>query len=226
MNILQGRIVAITGAGGHLGRVLVRRFVEAGATVVAIVGSEASAFDLPFDESREAWAYVADVTDEAAVCETFDAMAREVGPLDLLVHAVGAWEASPLSDTSLRAWQNQLDVNLTSTFLCFREASKHMVGHGGRLVAFASRQGADRGAMEQAAYSAAKAGVVRLVEAAAQEFQGHITAHAIAPSHLVDEAGEAGGVLCDDVAKMCVALATPLGDAFNGQVLRLYGLDG
>lgn len=224
MNVLQGRVVAITGAGGRLGHVLVRRFASAGATVVAIVASEADAFDLPLPPDRDAWAYVADVTDEAAVRTTFEAIGKEVGRLDALVHAVGAWGTSPLHDTSLAAWQRQLDINLTSTFLCFREASKRMLGPGGRLIAFASRQGADGAALEQAAYSAAKAGVVRLVEAAALEFKGHITAHAVAPSTMVDDAGKPG-VLYDDVARMCVGLTTPLGDAFNGQVLRLYGLD-
>lgn len=222
---LAGRVVAITGAGGRLGRVLVRHFSDAGATVVAVVSSEASAFDLPLADGAEAWAYVADVTDEDAVRDTFAAIGKEVGRLDALVHAVGAWEATPLHDTSLRAWNHQMSVNLTSTFLCFREASRLMLGAGGRLIAFASRQGADYGAIEQAAYSAAKAGLVRLVEATAQEFKGHVTAHAVAPSQMHED-GAAAGVRYDDVAEVCKALVSPLGDAFNGQVLRLYGLDG
>ena len=225
MSHLNGRVVAITGASGRLGRHLVQRFSDAGATVVAVVSSEASAFDLPFAPGRDAWAYVADVTDEQAVRDTFEAIGREVGRLDALVHAVGAWEATPLHATSARAWRHQLEVNLTSTFLCFREASRLMLGTGGRLIAFAARQGADRAGFEQAAYSASKAGLVRLVEAAAAEFKGHITAHAVTPSTMLEEPEETG-VRYDDVAKMCIALSTPLGDAFNGQVLRLYGLDG
>ncbi len=225
MNVssLQGLTIAVTGADGRLGQQVVQLLAQQGATIAAIVLREEDAARIPFPEDGEGWAFPCDVTQEDEVARCFEAISRQFGGLDRLVHTVGGWAASDLHETSLAAWNEMLTVNLTSTFLVFREASRYMTGRKGRLVAIASRQGADGGVAGQAAYSAAKAGVVRLVEAAAAEFKGHITAHAIAPSTLV-AAGDGGeGVPATDVAELCAYLCGPGGDALNGATLRAYG---
>ena len=222
---LRGRVVAVTGASGRLGRHLVHTFASQGATIAALVPTEADARAIPFPPGGEGWAFLADVTDEASVRQAFAGIQAQFGGLDVLVHAVGAWEASPLLETTAEAWNRLLALNLTSAFLCFREGARLMTGRSGRLIGIAARQGADRGVAEQAAYSASKAGLIRLVESVAAEFQGHVTAHAIAPSSLADEPG-AEGVATADVARLCLALCTGAGDALNGSTLRAYGLNG
>ncbi len=222
---LNGRVVVITGANGRLGRRMVQGFAGAGATVAGLVRNEADAAEVP--RAGDVQVFVADVTDEAAVEAAFDAVVRRCGRVDALVHTVGAWEARPLLETTPAQWAAMLARNLTSAFLCFRAAARVMQagGHGGRLIAFASGQGADRGAAKQAAYSAAKAGVVRLVEAVAAEFAGTgLTAHAVAPSMILydDEAG-AEGVRADDLVALCRYLCTDAGAALNGATLRAYG---
>lgn len=96
---------------------------------------------------------------------------------------------------------------------------------GGRLVAVASGQGADGGVAEQGPYSAAKAGVVRLVEAVAAEQDGRITAVAVAPSMILFGGEEPGtrGVSVEAIADLCVYLAGEGGGIHNGEVLRAYG---
>lgn len=215
---LSDTAVVVTGAGGRLGRILVARVVAAGARVVAL--DAVAPDDLPDGVAVR----TADLTDEAAVEAAFAEAEQEAGALGALVHAVGMWDGQPLAETPLADWRRMLDVNLTSAFLCFREAARRMgTPGGGRLVAIASRQGADRGVAEQAAYSASKAGVVRLVEAAAAEYEGRITAAAVAPSTLLFDGDGGGGVAAEAVADLCVYLCGDGGAIHNGAVLRAYG---
>ncbi|MFQ5568972.1 MAG: SDR family NAD(P)-dependent oxidoreductase [Rhodothermales bacterium] len=221
-NNLEGWVVVITGAAGRLGRRMVSRFAEHGATIAA-VDVQADAMVLP--EGARGRAFGVNVTDEAAVQVGFQQIGEAFGRVDALVHTVGAWDGRPFLDTSLDAWNRMVDLNLTSAFLCFREALRLMQGHGGRLIGIASGQGADRGRAQQGGYSAAKAGVVRLVEAVAEEMEGSgITAHAIAPSMILfEENSDQKGVAVSHIVDLALYLCSPAGDALNGATLRAYG---
>jgi 3-oxoacyl-[acyl-carrier protein] reductase len=222
---LEGKTVVVTGAAGRLGRLLAEHLARDGATIVALVRNEAEAQDIPFPEEAEGWAFPVDLADERLVAATFGQIGQQFGAIDALIHAAGGWASHPLLETTLDQWDDQLRRNLTSTFLCFREAARLMTGRRGRLIAFAAGQGVDRGPAQQAAYAAAKAGVARLVEATAAELAGTgITAHAIAPSSILyDAGGEAKGVSAVELLRLCRFLLTPAGDALNGSTLRAYG---
>ncbi|MFN3596651.1 MAG: SDR family NAD(P)-dependent oxidoreductase [Rubricoccaceae bacterium] len=220
---LSALTVVVTGAGGRLGRVLVRHLAET-------CGARVAALDLapPAALPEGARGFGADLGDEAAVAEAFDAVAAALGTPHALVHTVGMWDGAPLAETALADWNRMLRVNLTSTFLCFREAVRRMraAGTSGRLVALASMQGADRGVAQQAAYAASKAGVVRLVEATAAEYaEAGITAAAVAPSMILfgDEPEGTRGVAAADVAALCAHLCGNGGAVHAGTVLRAYG---
>ncbi len=219
---LTDAVVVITGARGRLGRIVADRMLAAGARVAAL--------DLvpPDDLPPRAHPIGADLADEGAVADAFSRIGSELGVPAALVHTVGMWESAPLTSTTLDAWERLIRVNLTSTFLCFREAARVMrrAGAGGRLVAIASRQGADGAPAEQGGYSATKAGVVRLVEATAAEYAAEgITAAAIAPSSMLfgDEDHGSRGVPASRVADLCVYLCGAGGLVHNGSVLRSYG---
>ncbi len=217
------RVAVVTGAGGRLGRLLCAEFVRRGRPVAAFVRSASDPLVSGPDPGVRP--VVCDLTDERAVTAAFARVARESGGIAQFVHAAGAWGMSPLVDTSLEAWRALVDVNLTTAFLSLREATRHaLVAGGGHLVAIAARQGVDGGAAEQGAYSAAKGGLVRLVEAIAAE-HGHagLVARVVAPSMVLFDGTSGSGVRADELAKRCVDLASPGDPAPNGSVVRLYG---
>lgn len=223
MASLSNKVVVITGAAGRLGRRLVSRFAEEGATIAAVVRNDDEARSIPFPDNAEGWAFPADVTNEELANACFDQIGAQFTSIDALIHTVGGWEAKPFLETSAADLERMLRLNLTSAFLCFREAARLMAGRGGQLIGIASAQGADRGAAEQVGYSASKAGVVRLVETVSAELKGSgITAHAIAPSTIRhDDEGE--GVAADDIVEICHSLITRTAAALNGSTIRAYG---
>jgi NAD(P)-dependent dehydrogenase (short-subunit alcohol dehydrogenase family) len=217
---LDGHVVIITGAGGRLGQHMVRQFAARGATVAAV--------DLETDripDHAQVHPFAVNMTQEDAVRECFGDIAETLGPPDGLVHTVGMWAGHPLLETTLDDWRTVMDVNLTSTFLAVRETLRHLDG-GGRIIAMASGQGADQGVAEQGAYAAAKAGVIRLVEAVTDEYAGQgVTAHAIAPSMILfgNEDADAQGVPAEDIVDLALYVYTTGGPATNGATLRAYG---
>ena len=219
-NNLGEAVVVVTGAAGRLGGRMMQGFAGEGATVAALVRDPSR-----LSGSAAGQVFKADVTNEDEVVAGFQQIGETFGAIDALVHTVGAWAGSPFLDTSLGDWEKIVRVNLTSTFLCFREAARLMQGRGGRLIGIASGQGADRGRARQGGYSASKAGLIRLVEAVAEEFDGAgITAHAIAPSTILyDEPADQKGVAVSDLVDLALYLCGPAGASLNGDTLRAYG---
>lgn len=206
-----------------MGRRMVTAFSERGADVAAVGRTPEAASVL---DEGECTYYAIDMGEEVRVEEGFRQIVAAHGRIDVVVHTVGMWEGRSLLETTRAAWQRVVDTNLTSTFLCFREAIRHMQeSGGGRLIAFASKQGVTGGAEEQAAYSAAKAGVVRLVESVGREHQADgIIAHTIAPSFIRYQESGQPGVPAADLVRLVLYLSDPsAGAALNGATLRAFG---
>lgn len=212
----------VTGAGGRLGRLVAERLVAAGDAVAAL--------DRAAPDVAGALGIAADLADEASTAAAFDRAERELGTPRALVHAVGTWDGGPFAETDLAAWEAVMRTNLTTAFVCVREAVRRMLaepaGTGGSVVLVASGQGADRGVAQQAAYSAAKAGVIRLAEAVAAEHRADgIAVVVVAPSTLLFGAEPDGtvGVSAAAVADLCVRLCGPEALVHTGATLRAYG---
>ena len=135
--------------------------------------------------------YAANVADENDVVQFMDAVAADSGALDVLINNAGITrdgllmkfkDGELLGKMSLENWQAVLDVNLTGTFLCGREAAVHMArfGAGGVIINISSLSRV--GNFGQSNYSATKAGVAALTVLWARELARHgIRTGAIAP---------------------------------------------
>lgn len=180
---LEGRTAVVTGGCRGIGLAAVERLRASGA-VVAI-------FDVDADELARVAArlagtrvYTMDVTREADVTAAFDRAALDLGRIDIAVNAAGIAGARVLvAECSHAEWLRVIDVNLNGTFLCCREALKHMRKTGyGRIVNVASIAGKE-GNTFAAHYSAAKAGVIALTKALAKEsLERDIRVNCVAPA--------------------------------------------
>ncbi|PPD13983.1 MAG: 3-hydroxyacyl-CoA dehydrogenase [Methylobacterium sp.] len=243
---LAGKHVLITGGGSGIGADLARGFAEAGAEVV-IAGRRMEALEAVAAKTG-ARAIQADVTDEESVVRLF----AEAGPCDIVIANAGAAESAPFTKTSLAQWQAMLGVNLTGTFLTFREGLRQMPGWG-RLIAIASIAGL-RGHPYVAPYVAAKHGVVGLTRAVALEVaKREITVNAICPGYVATEMTErsvanirartgmdAAGALAaltktspqnrliepPEITSLALWLCSDAARGMNGQALMLAGGDG
>lgn len=136
----SGRIALVTGAGRGIGRVCARALNAAGWTVVLagrqLASLEEAAQSCPAPE--RAWPCVADVSQEEAVRSLFDQIEARYRRLDLLFNNAGVFTAGvPLEALSLADWKAAVDINLTGSFLCTREAfrlMKKQSPRGGRII--------------------------------------------------------------------------------------------
>lgn len=209
-------LAIITGASGRLGSVTVQGFLEAGYRVVGLDRSGRAIGATPV--------LTIDATAEDSVTRVFETIRASYGTPSVIIHTVGMWAMQPFAETELDAWQTIMDVNLTSSFLIFREGARMMAETGGAMIGICSQQGSVRGAAQQAAYSASKAGVKRLVEAIGAEYAGTgLRAHAVAPSMILFDGDEGKGVTANDLVEHFLYLASPAGASLNGDTLHAFG---
>ena len=188
---LDGEVALVTGAAGALGKAISAGLADAGAAVVLLdrdhVQLEVALKDLErqFNTARFS-AEVADITSEDDVRRAIARSVERFGRLDILVNNAGI---SPVFERAeamaLDDWRRILDVNLTGTFLCAREAALQMIKQrGGRIINTSSVVGGV-GSHHLAAYCASKGGVVALTQALAADWARHnIRVNAVAPGYL------------------------------------------
>src|ERR1017187_10614886 len=166
MNALEGKVALITGATGGLGRFVTEAFLVAGAKVVGVSRSiQASDFPHPAFAALPAELWRGEAARKVA-----DDIVAQLGRIDALVHVVGGFAGGKsVADTDDATLDQMLDLNYRSAFFMARAVLPHMLQQGsGRILAVASRQAAEPGAMV-GAYSASKAALVALVRAIALE---------------------------------------------------------
>ena len=190
------RVALVTGGSGALGQAIVHRFLADGAAVCVpwIVDAERARLDASLDASTRARVMLerCDVTDDAAMARLAAAVVDKHGRLDVLVTGVGGFAGGGLVDTDRAAWDRMLAMNLTSAFTAARAVVPHMLAaSGGRVVMISSRAVVPP-AGGFIGYTVAKAGVIALMQALAQEVKGRgVTVNAVAPSTMDTPANRA-----------------------------------
>src|SRR5580658_6835148 len=220
---LEAKRVVVTGAHGGLGGAVVDAFVSAGA--LCYLPQRGSATES--GHGREVVGGV-DLTNEADVV----AFCAGLPPIWASIHLAGGYAGAPFVETTREALQDQLGMNLTTAFLCCREAVRSMQRSGaGRIVNVCSKAALvpSGGAV---AYAVAKAGVAALTRSLAEEVKSeNILVNAVAPSIIDTIANRAAMPKADasrwpkpsEIAKTILWLASPENSLTTGAVVPVYG---
>ena len=185
---LDGQVAVVTGGGGSLGRTASHVLSQAGAAVVVADRDREAAERVRVEIAAEGGQTAVrewDVTLEPVVAAGFGQVLEEYGRLDVLVNSVGGGKHVPAMEMSLADWNEVLTRNLTSTFLCCREAGRRMAAQGGgSIVNISSIMGHSGGGLyPNSAYHASKGAVVNLTRALAAEWGRHgVRVNEIAPT--------------------------------------------
>lgn len=185
-NLLQNKVILITGGGSGLGRAMALRFAELGAAV-ALVGRRLA----PLEETAEAirllggraFCYSQDIRDPIGVSTMIEAVWAHYQTIDVLVNNAAGNFASPTEQLSHRAVDAVLNTVLHGTFYCTLEIGKRWIANNipGTVLSIAATY-AQGGSGFVVPSAVAKAGVVNLTQSLAAEW-GHfgIRLNALAP---------------------------------------------
>lgn len=235
-----GRVILVTGGAKGVGRGISEGFLAAGDTVV-ICGRQPPE-SLPSAAGRNAEFIAADVRDRAAVDALFEQIVTRHGRLDVLVNNAGGAPFSLAATASPRFHESIIALNLLAPLHLAQKANALMQAQAtGGVIVFVASVSALRPSPGTAAYGAAKAGILSLVQSLAVEWAPKLRVVAVTPGlvqteqshlHYGDEAGIAqvsatvplGRMATpQDIGAACVWLASPAAAYASGTNLVLHG---
>ncbi len=171
---LQGKTALVTAAGQGIGRAIAETFVREGASVIATDLDAGKLAGLEGAQTRSL-----DVLSTDAVT----ALAKEIGPINVLVNAAGYVHQGTIFETSEKDWDFSFDLNVKSMHRTISAFLPGMLETGaGSIVNIASAASSIRGVPNRYAYGTTKAAVIGLTKAVAADFiQKGVRANAICP---------------------------------------------
>lgn len=244
MKLLEGKTAIVTGAARGIGRAIALRFAQEGANVAFT--------DLKLDENTEslakeiealgvkAKAYASDASNFEETEKVVNSIVEEFGTVDALVNNAGITMDTLLMRMTEQQWDTVINVNLKSVFNFTKAAQRIMLKkRSGSIVNLSSVVGV-HGNAGQANYSASKAGIIGFTKSIAQELGSrNIRCNAVAPGFIItemtaklsDEQRQAWeefipmkrGGTPEEVANVCLFLASDLSSYISGQVISICG---
>ena len=185
---LNGKVAWVTGASYGIGFSIARALHSAGATVVfndrgqKEVDAGLAAYKA---EGINAFGYVCDVTDEAAVNATAAKIEKEAGVVDILVNNAGIIKRIPMTEMSAADFRQVIDVDLNAPFIVAKAVLPSMIKKGGGKIINICSMMSELGRETVSAYAAAKGGLKMLTKNIASEYGAYnIQCNGIGPGYI------------------------------------------
>ncbi|CAJ0539721.1 Ff.00g071940.m01.CDS01 [Fusarium sp. VM40] len=212
---LQGKTAIVTGAAAGIGFSIAEAYAETGADIALWYRTSNKAHERAEELAKKynvtgeypyVKAYQVDMRDPDAVEKAVDQSVKDLGGrLDIFVANAGIpWTKGPMIDGPIDHYRDVVQTNLDGTYYCAKAAAKHwrrqknegtnLDGQpltnytSGSFIATASMSGSIVNTPQlQAAYNAAKAGVIHLIKSLAVEWARFARANAISPGYIITE---------------------------------------
>jgi 2-dehydro-3-deoxy-D-gluconate 5-dehydrogenase len=205
---LDGRVAAVTGGNGGIGRGIALGLAAAGAAVAVLARNqrknEAVLGELRALGAAPAIALKLDVTDRAALAPAMAEVERTLGPVDILVNNAGIALAGGVLKVEAAAWDRVIETNLNACFLLAQIAARAMAPRRrGKIINIASEY-SHFGNPILPSYAASKGGLIQLTKSMAVELAPHnIQVNALVPGWIESEltAPMKGRPFYDDVVR-------------------------
>ncbi|MGT2712616.1 SDR family NAD(P)-dependent oxidoreductase [Streptococcus oriscaviae] len=243
---LEGKVAAVTGAVGGMGRTIVQEFAKQGAKVVLMDIREDALVEYAEEIAKEYGIETLAVkTNSVSEEEVDNAVAKTLekfGRVDILVNTAAMLRACPLEDLPLDEWRETVDINLTGYFLVSQRFGRQFIKQGKGTMVHISTIASVFPETYSAAYSSTKAGVNMMSRQMAAEWgQFGVRSNCIQPcfvktplseSFYADPVVEEGRKALTankrigntmDIANAVMYLASDRSDYTNGHELRVEG---
>ncbi len=244
MKLLEGKVAIVTGAARGIGKAIALKFAQEGASVAFT--------DLNRDENMEQTerelnalgakcrGYVSNAADFADTEKVVGQILADFGRIDVLVNNAGITRDGAMKRMDEAQWDMVINVNLKSAFNFIHAVQPVMFKQkGGSIINMSSVVGV-HGNANQANYAASKAGMIALAKSMALELgPRNIRANSVAPGFILTEMTDVlpdevkaawneriplrRGGTPEDVANVCLFLASDLSSYVSGQVIQIDG---
>jgi 3-oxoacyl-[acyl-carrier protein] reductase len=224
---MHGKVVAITGASGALGRVVVEAAVARGAKIAAIDHAPSQTTPSP---NRTDLGGV-DLTHANQAQQAINAAAAYFGRLDALINIAGAFAFQSIADGDTATWERLYRINTLTALHASRAAIPHLVASGAGRIVNIGALGALQAGNGMGPYAASKSGVHKLTESLAAELKGKVTVNAVLPSTIdtpancrdMPDADFASWVTPLELANVILFLASDQASAVTGALIPVKG---